>query len=411
MSTGLTSTPRVPGALQGISLLMPITLSVMAALFVAPMIPRMMQYFAAVPHAGVLIGMVVTIPSLCVALFSPHAGALGDRFGRRRLLILSMAVYSAVGILPYFLDNLYLILASRFVVGMVEAMLMTLSTKLIADYFTGPKRDRWLAAQTGVASTTAIVVLMIAGAVGQYDWHNVFLLYLIPLLFLAMVLLFTWEPKESLHLQDPGAHLGWGQLPWKLLGQICAITLFGSVMFYVVQIQLSSALHDLGVTLPNGDYDAARGANLTALASLFVPVGTVCFWWLSPRASLGIQFLIEFTLLGAGFLLMGRITNPTTFALSAGLDQIGAGMLLPTLLTWALRKLPFEVRGRGTGIWTSTFALGQFVSTVIVVPGIMSWTRGILSTFSVLGWACLAAALVSLWKGARSRSSKAPISA
>ena len=271
----------------------------MAALFVAPMIPKMMQHYAAVPNAGLLIGMVVTVPSLCVALFSPHAGALGDRFGRRRLLIWSMAVYSAVGILPYLLDNLYLILVSRVVVGVVEAMLMTLSTTLIGDYYSGAKRDRWLAAQTGVASTTAILVLLIAGAVGQHDWHNVFLLYLIPLIFLAMVLLFTWEPEESAHLEDPGAHLGWGDLPWKILALICAITLFGSVMFYVVQIQLSSALHALGVALPNGDYDAARGANLTALASIFVPVGTVCFWWLTPRArKLGCAYFDDLALRG-----------------------------------------------------------------------------------------------------------------
>lgn len=407
----MSMTRREPGLLQGISLLMPITLSVMAALFVAPVAPKIAEQFIAGnpangPIVGPLIELIITVPSLCVAIFSPFAGALGDRFGRRRLLIWSMAVYSAVGVLPYFLNDLKLIIASRIVVGIVEAMLMTLSTTLIGDYFKGESRNRWLAAQTGVASTTAVLVLMIAGVVGAKDWHNVFLLYLIPLIFLAMILLFTWEPEESDHLAEPGVHAGWSKLPWGLLGVICLITLFGSVMFYTVQIKLSTALNELGVVLPDGSYDTARGANLTALASLFVPVGTLCFWWLSPRSSLKLQFLVEFALMGVGFLLMATVKDPTQFALAAGLNQIGAGMLLPTLLTWAVSRLPFEVRGRGTGIWNSTFALGQFACNNAAIPMIMAYTGGlILPTIGILGWACVAAAVIALL--ARTRSAAA----
>lgn len=397
-----TTVGRQAGFLQGLSLLFPITLSVMAALFVAPVAPKIAEQFIAADPAnassiGAYIEWIITVPSLCVALFSPFAGSLGDRFGRRRLLIASMSVYSLVGVMPYFLNDLKLILASRVVLGIVEAMLMTLSTTLIGDFFKGEARGRWLAAQTGVASTTAIVVLMIAGAVGQSDWHNVFLLYLVPLVFLAMLLLFTWEPEESEHLTEPGGHARWSALPWGLLSVICLITLFGSVMFYTVQIKLPEALKALGVVTADGSYDAARGSHLTALASLFVPVGTVCYWWLAPRTTLATRFLIEFALMGTGFVLMSTVKDPLQFALAAGLNQIGAGMVLPTLLTWAVSRLPFEVRGRGTGVWNSTFALGQFVCNVVAIPLIMGMTDGsLLATIGVLGWSCLAAAVVSL---------------
>jgi MFS family permease len=392
---------REPGFLQGISLLLPITLSVMAALFVAPIAPKMAEHFIAADPAnaagiGWYIEWIITVPSLCVALLSPFAGSLGDRFGRRRLLIASMSVYSLVGVLPYFLDDLPLILASRVVLGVVEAMLMTLSTTLIGDYFKGEARGRWLAAQTGVASTTAVIVLMIAGAVGQSDWHNVFLLYLIPLIFLAMVLWFTWEPPESERLDEPGEHARWSALPWGLLSLICLITLFGAVMFYTVQIKLPEALRALGVMTAEGAYDAARGSRLTALASLFVPVGTVCFWWLSPRLSLARLFAVEFGLMGVGFLLMSTVHDPLRFALAAGLNQVGAGMVLPTLLTWAVSRLPFEVRGRGTGVWTSTFAFGQFACNVVAIPLLMGMAGGsIIATIGMLGWSCVGAAVVA----------------
>lgn len=392
---------RQPGFLTGISLLLPITLSVMAALFVAPIAPKIAEAYGPTgqytpAELSFFIGWIITVPALCVALFSIPAGALGDRIGRRRLLIWSMALYVVVGVLPYFLTDLAHILWSRIAVGVVEAVLMTLSTTLIGDMFKGEARNRWLSAQTGVASTFAIFAILVAGIVGARDWHNVFLLYLMPVLFLAMVLAFTWEPEESEHLAEQREQGRWSDIPWRLMALICAITLFGSVMFYTVQIKLPDAFKELGVLLPDGSYDAARGGMMTAAASLFVPVGTVCFWFLSPRLSLKAMFVLEFALLGLGFVLMSVIKSPWLFTLAAGLDQIGAGMLLPTMLTWAVAELPFAVRARGTGIWTAAFTLGQFVCNNAAIPFIMGFTGAILPTLGVLGWLCGAAALLAL---------------
>jgi predicted MFS family arabinose efflux permease len=400
-TSALKSSGRTPNFMTGLALLFPITLSVMAALFVAPVAPRIGEYFAKTgaytpDELGWYIGWIITVPSLCVALFSIPAGWLGDKVGRRRLLVWSMAIYTILGILPYFLDDLKQILISRIALGIVEAALMTLSTTLIGDFFKGESRNRWLAAQTGVASTTAIVAIVIAGIIGKDDWHAVFLLYLAPALFLLLVLLFTWEPDESEYLATKEKEGKWSDIPWSLMGIICAITLFGAVMFYTVQIKLPDAMNALGVLLPDGTYDSARGGLFTALASICVPVGTLCFWWCSPRLSLKSMFLLEFSLMGSGFLLMAALRDPLPFTLAAGINQVGAGMLLPTLLTWAVSRLPFELRGRGTGIWTATFALGQFACNNAAIPIIMGFTGSILATIGVLGWACLAAAVLAL---------------
>jgi MFS family permease len=395
------ATMRRPTFMTGLALLLPITLSVMAALFVAPIAPKIFESYAATGQYSPedlswYIGWIITVPALCVALFSIPAGWLGDRIGRRKMLIWSMVLYIFVGVMPYFLTDLTQILWSRIAVGIVEAMLMTLSTTLIGDFFKGQTRDRWLAAQTGVASTFAIFAILVAGYVGQNNWHNVFLLYLIPLVFLALVLAFTWEPEESEYLASKDKEGKWSDIPWGLMAVICLITLFGSVMFYTVQIKLPDAYKALGVVLTDGSYDAGRGGLMTAVASIFVPVGTVCFWWLSPRLSLKAMFVLEFTLMAMGFALMSILKSPWAFTFAAGLDQIGAGMLLPTLLTWALSRLPFAVRGRGTGLWTATFSLGQFVCNNAAIPFITGYTGGILPTIGVLGWLCGAAAILAL---------------
>jgi MFS family permease len=395
------STARAPTFMTGLALLFPITLSVMAALFVAPIGLKIGEAFGPTglyspADLGWYIGWIITVPALCVALFSIPAGWLGDRVGRRKMLIWSMALYVIVGIMPYFLNDLRQILWSRIAVGIVEAMLMTLSTTLIGDFFKGRSRDRWLAAQTGTASTCAVVAILIASYIGRHDWHNVFLLYLVPLIFLALVIAFTWEPEESEYLASKKGQGKWSDIPWGLMTVICLITLFGSVMFYTVQIKLPDALKDLGIVLGDGSYDVARGGAMTAVASIFVPVGTLCFWWLSPRLSLKAMFVLEFCLLGLGFVLMSHLKAPWAFIGATGLDQIGAGMLLPTLLTWAVSRLPFAVRGRGTGLWTATFSLGQFVCNNAAIPFIMGYVGGILPTLGVLGMLCGIAMIIAL---------------
>jgi len=76
------------------------------------------------------------------------------------------------------------------------------------------------------------------------------------------------------------------------------------------------------------------------------------------------------------------------------LNQIGCGMILPTLLIWAIRGLPFEIRGRGTGLWTAVFSVGQFGSgiTMTYFAKIMG---GLLPAFSALGAVSLFAAAMA----------------
>jgi MFS family permease len=92
---------------------------------------------------------------------------------------------------------------------------------------------------------------------------------------------------------------------------------------------------------------------------------------------------------------MGKAADPASFVLAAAVNQIGCGMLLPTLLTWATRGLAFELRGRGNGAWQSTFAVGQFLSGVLVTF-LAEHVGGLLPAFIILGTASAVAATVAL---------------
>jgi MFS family permease len=253
---------RQPGFATGLSLLIPITLSTMAIVLLVPVLPQMLVDYASVPGHEYLVPMVLTVPALCVALLSPVAGMLGDYFGRRRLLIVALGVYAVVGLAPIFLTDLFHIIASRILVGIAEALIMVLTTTMIGDYFDGARRDKWLAAQTAVASISALLFFNLGGILGSFGWRTPFWAYCSALIMLAAVVRFTWEPPartERLH------NASWDGFPWSKMLGIIGVTIFASILFYTVQIQASGGLVALGLTSP------AEIGFLTSIASLGVP--------------------------------------------------------------------------------------------------------------------------------------------
>lgn len=369
-----------PGVMTGIALLLPITLTTMAVVLLAPVLPKLMAEFSDVSGHEYLVPMVLTLPSLCVAVLCPFAGLLGDRFGRRKLLLAALLLYAVVGVAPVFLSDLTHILISRICVGVAEALIYVMSTTMIGDHFTGKARDRWLAGQTAFASLSALLFFNLGGVLGELGWRAPFWAYLSALVMFVLVLRYTAEPGVHNAAGDAGdeAEPAWrGRFPWGRMGLIVGITIYGSVFFYTVQIQASTGLVALGLD------SAARIGLLTSIASLGVPLGTFVY---SRIAAVGPRRLLaaEFALLATGFVLMGRSLSVPMFLIGCFINQLGAGMLLPTLLVWSMSILPFGIRARGTGFWQSSFALGQWLSPLAVTTLSLQF-GGLGAAFSILG--------------------------
>jgi MFS family permease len=386
MSLDAVPDARRAGTTQGLTLLLPVTLTVMGVLVLAPVVPRMIAHFSNVPGASFWIPALLTVPGLCIALFSALAGWLGDRFGRRRLLIIFVFVYAVAGIAPILLNDITAIFVTRIAVGICEAFVLTLSTALIGDFFYGREREKWLAAQTAVASMSAVLLLVLGGLLGNlFGWRGPFAVYALTAGLGAALIRNTWEPGRARGPAAASSH--GGRFPFRVMTGICAVTIIASVLFYTTQVQMSTALAALGAG------DPASAGLWTALASIGVPFGTVIFWRCAAHP-VSRLLVVEFTILGATFAAMSHAGSVPAFVAASALNQIGAGMVLPTLLTWAVRQLPFAMRGRGTGLWQSVFASGQFVSG-LAVPAIAQHAGGIVAAFQYLAVPALAAAVLA----------------
>ncbi|MFF3501907.1 MFS transporter [Streptomyces sp. NPDC003247] len=350
--------PAARSRLPAVLLMAGSCLPILGAVLIAPVLPRLQDHFAHVPGGAALVPLVLTVPALALAVLAPFAGVLVDRLGRKRLLVAATVLYALFGTAPLWIDSLYGIVLSRVLVGVVEAAVMTCCTTLIGDYWTGRERDRLLALQTMCASVSATVFLVLGGALGSAGWRTPFWLYAVGLL-LAPAMARTLPAPAPAAAPRPAA--GPRPFPVRRMAGICLLTVFGGVVFYAVPVEMSFLLDDLGVASTG-----VIGA-VTALASAATVLGSVLFTRLADRAGRRLPAL--FLLCAAGFLLMGTAGHPALLVAGAVVNCVGTGLLLPSLLTLAMSRLDFADRGRGTGLWTAAFFLGEFICPLALLAG------------------------------------------
>ena len=348
--------PRSATTVHGAVLITAAILPVMAIVSLVPVMPLLLVEFADVAGSEFLVPIALTIPALCVALFSPLAGWLSDRVGRKLVLITALLLYAGLGLLPFFLTDLKQIIVSRFGLGITEAAIMTVATAMIGDYFRGEARQRWIALQVGAISIAAIVLIAVGGVLGEaLGSRGPFLLYLLALPVAALVAAVLFEP--AVHVREPDAD---ERFPFGKVLPLAAITLGAAILFYTIIVQLGPLLTDVGITSP-----AVIGAT-GAAANVGHVIGSFVFHRLRSWSG-STLLLVGFGVAAVGYLGIGLSETFPPRAASAFIASVGAGMLLPTLLAWMLHELPGPVRGRGTGLWTGTFFLGQFVAPIVAV--------------------------------------------
>ncbi|MFI6521313.1 MFS transporter [Spirillospora sp. NPDC050679] len=375
------TTSRAAGKVQLTLLLIASCMPVLGAVLLSPVLPRMSDHFAGTAGAKVLVPIVLTVPALFIAIGAPFAGAIADRFDRKRLLVGTMVAYSVFGTAPLYLDSLYAILASRMLVGICEAAIMTCCTTLIGDYWSGRRRLRYLGLQTLVTTIAATAFFGLGGALGAGGWRAPFWLYLVAAVAAVPMVRFLWQPQAD--AADGAERAPW---PWRELAFPALVTVAGGAVFYTLIVQLSYLLDDAGVS------SSAAIGGLSALMSLATAVGAALFARLAGR---GARFLLtlEFALAGAGLLLTFATGTVPMIAAGAVVTGFATGLLLPTLLTWAVDRLSFSQRGRGTGLWTAALFLGEFLSP-LVVAGLTAATGGLGAALAVVGGLSLAMALL-----------------
>ncbi|MEO9132634.1 MAG: MFS transporter [Sphingomonas sp.] len=382
---------RQAGAPQGLTLAVAGFLPVLSILSLAPAVPGILKHFAGVAHAETLVPLMVTAPGLMVALLAPFAGALVDRYGRRRLILLATFLYGFAGVAPFFLSSLPAMFASRLVVGATEAFVLVIVNTLFADYFTTGRRRTWITVQGVSGPVLGIGSIAAAGALSAFAWNGAFLLYSVALvMFIAMVAT-LYEPLRVPHT-DQSIAVGESvqtktAFPVAVSAKFALVTFLSSLIYYVFIVQSGLAFEASGVA------SSANLGLLIGVSSLGTPLGALLFNLVSRKAPSEVLIASFLLFMGVGMIGMGLARTPALMLVFGFIQQIGGGITVAGLIFWVSRLVPPEHRGRGFGIWSSAFFAGQFASPLLV-GSVRFFTGGILGAFVACGAIAVVGALI-----------------
>lgn len=380
---------------QGIIVVIAAFLPIIAIVAMGPAVPTMIQHFADDPDARSKVPAMIGAPGLAMALLAPFAGMLVDRWGRKRLLLVCTFFYGIFGSAPLLLDNLDHIYASRLLLGVAEAGILTVVNTLIGDYWDERGRRNWLFLQGLLGPFLAGFIALIVGYATTLQWNGVFFVYLIAFPIWAAMLVWLFEPQRQQDKADAPAAAA-TPFPWHRALAVVAVTFSASLLYYVFIINGSLVFAEVGVNQPQ------RYAELIFIPQLFILAGAGLFRLLAGRGH-ALQLGVFLALMGTGLAGMGLAGDAPSMALALIVQQMAAGMAVPTLIAWTQTKFDFAHRGRGMGLWTGAFFLGQSQSPRLV--HLLEGQAGSMqNAFLVAGLCGVAGGLVALLIATRRQS-------
>jgi MFS transporter, DHA2 family, multidrug resistance protein len=244
-------------------------------------------------------------------------GTLGDRIGRRRLLLFGATAFGAASLLAAFSTTAPMLIATRAILGVAGATVAPSTLSLIRNMFLDPQ-------QRTVAISVWITSFSIGGAIGpliggillqQFWWGSVFLIS-VP----VMVLLLIVGPRFLPEYRDPTA----GKLD--LVSAAMSLVAVLSVIFGLKQIaQDGVALVPVLIVMTGIAIAILFGRRQLHLASPLIDLRLFNEPGFSASlATYGLSILVVF----GGFLFL-----PQYLQLVLGLSPLAAGLWT---LPWAL---------------------------------------------------------------------------
>jgi len=152
----------------------------------------------------------ITIYALGQILVMPLAGKVGDQFGRKRIFLGAVVLFTASSLACGLAGNIYLLIALRFVQAVGGGAFMPSATGIVAQMF-GPDRDRALGLFSSIFPIGGIIGPVLGGLfVTYWTWRGIFLVNVpvgVTLLILGLIFIPASVRRRDVHLDIRGVLL------------------------------------------------------------------------------------------------------------------------------------------------------------------------------------------------------------
>jgi EmrB/QacA subfamily drug resistance transporter len=357
--------------------------------------------------------------SLVLAALVLPAGLLGDRYGRKRLLVVALVIFGASSLWCAYCNSTGELIAARAVLGIGAAAIFPLALSVLPVLFAPEERPKAIAAISGATMLSFPIGPILGGfLLSHFWWGSVFLIN-VPVVVLAVAAVAFLLP-ESRSARRPSIDLSGllvscagllaltygaikaGQDGWSdvtaialIVGGIVILALLYPVerriarqggqpladlrLFSfpgfrwgtILATTVSFAMFGLFFALPQYFQDVRGASPLGSGIRLLPMVGGMIIGMVTgtrlkmPRIAITVGYLLMAAAMALGALT--TLTSSTGYTVAwVALSGLGLGLVMPTAMTAAMGDLSSERAGAGSALITALRQVGSTVGVAIL---------------------------------------------
>ena len=345
-------------------------LAVLGVSSVAPVFPTVAKELDVSPEA---VGLLITVFTMPGIVLTPVFGILADRFGRKKVLVPAVLLFSLAGASCSLARDFDTLLLLRFFQGVGAASLGSLNATLVGDLFSGRRRTEAMGYNASVLSVGTAVYPSLGGALAALGWYVPFALPILGL-FVAMAVLFRLDSVEVERGDGLRTYLREAMLGMRnrrviglyLVSVMTFIVLYGAYTTFIplhLSARFGSTAFAIGLIMSVGSLSTAVTASNLKLLTRHLP----------PERLI----VNAFALYALSFLAIPFLPGHWLVALPVALFGVAQGMNYPVVMSLLAGLAPTEHRAIFMSANGMVLRVGQTLGPLIMAAvfawGGMNW--------------------------------------
>lgn len=378
-----------PNAITLLTILLSSMVILMGAAAVAPALKPMAEHFDI--DSEFVISLVVSLPSLSCAIVGFAMGYLADRIGKVRVFFLAMVIFTISGAISFFLDDFYLILVFRFILGIGITGISLTTTALIGEYYFGLKRAKVIGYQAAAIGIGTLVLETLGGSLADIGWNYPFLIYLvgIPIILLGLVSIrdpsrIERPPAEAVSVMPEELHVPNLR---KKIAFCYAMVFLEMFLMFTVPMNFSYYISDM-------DEPYVMMGVLLGIMGVAQAVFSILYSRRVTKFRSYDAYALSFLMMGVSLLLLYEPKLPITFV-SMVIMGCSLGLLMPTVIADLSMYSTVKTSGKVMGGYSVFLNLSNFITTLIFSP-LLDLAGGYCKAYAIMGAAGILVMIVVL---------------
>ena len=314
--------------------LLAISLFIMMSAVISPALPLIERAFPNI--ARVNVELLTTIPNLGQIIGLILNPFLVRKIGKKRVIILGLAIIGITGTLPVIINNFWLIFFLRILLGVGVGIYNSLAVSLLMSIYhnNDVELNQMLGFQNIMNDIGYIVSSLLICYLVTLSWHAVFWVYIFAIPILFMFQKFVKVPKvQHTHNKE---HFSLTNFKGKFNSTIIIISII-TLLIYIFYMALAYKLPAFIIKFHLGN-ESTASFMLAVIAIMGIPCG-MSFNWLYNRLNKWI-WPICLLLNATGFFLISISRDFGILVVGCVILGLGFGLVMPYIFKWISNSAP-----------------------------------------------------------------------